>query len=161
MKKLICLLLALGMMTAAFSCGDNDEDAGDRKSAKSSVSDDENEEEEEETTKRSRRKKDEDASEPETEPETEEETTEPPTEPATVIDSWQDVYYNKLMEVIASSDYSSDWDGGTCFSLEDLDADGTPELFLSYDYSHPVEVYTCEGGELVYIGEAGEYGYVN
>lgn len=155
MKKLLCMISVLAMLTCAVSCGDEEDESSRKKSSKSSVSD--SDEPEEETTKRERKKKaPEEESEPETEEETEEETTEPETKPVPKTNNWQDVYSSVLYA------QSSD-DTSMMFSIQDIDGDGTPELIESPETGQGKKcaVYTCESNDLVIVGSVGDYGTVN
>ena len=152
MKKTICMLAALAMISCTVSCGNNDEE-GIQKPENPSVSNTDYSEGNTETVQSTENTSEEVTA--------ENETKEHQTETAPISENWKDIYYNKLMEVIASSDYVQSWYSGTEFSLEDIDADGTPELFIAYNNIDGVDVYTCDNNNIRSLGEIGNYGEIS
>lgn len=83
--------------------------------------------------------------------------------PRNISFEWQSLYEQKLNEFKSTDKFSETADNGTeesRFDLCDLNSDGTPELIISANNAHTTtcEVFTVSGGEVISIGEIGEYG---
>jgi hypothetical protein len=158
MKKLVCLALALGMMTAAFSCG-QDEDADT--SAKTSVSE---KDETEDTSAEETKEVSEEETEPETEEETEKETEKEPEETTGAAGSdgidvlpvyaqaMSHIYYAAEEPLsgydLSDPDYMISDDE---FAVFDVDKDGTDELIF-------LHTATCMAGMVGYVYGVDENG---
>lgn len=83
--------------------------------------------------------------------------------PRNITFEWQPLYEQKLNEFTSSDKFSETAANGTeesRFDLCDLNDDGTPELIISANNNHTTtcEVFTVSNGEVISIGEIGEYG---
>lgn len=83
--------------------------------------------------------------------------------PRNITFEWQPLYEQKLNEFKGTDKFSETAANGleeSRFDLCDLNSDGTPELIISANNDHTTtcEVFTVSGGEIISIGEIGEYG---
>lgn len=92
-------------------------------------------------------------------------SSEAPTEPEKVSPEsisfeWQAPYEAKLEEFRNSEQFNSNPDGGSAFEITDVTGDDTPELIISPsgDKASMCSIYTCEGGNIVSLGETGFFG---
>lgn len=83
--------------------------------------------------------------------------------PRNITFEWQSLYEQKLNEFKSTDKFSETAANGleeSRFDLCDLDSNGTPELIISANNDHKTmcEVFTLSGGEVISVGEIGEYG---
>lgn len=83
--------------------------------------------------------------------------------PRNITFEWQPLYEQKLNEFTGSDKFSETANNGleeSRFDLCDLNDDGTPELLISANNGHTTmcEIFTVSSGEIISIGEIGEYG---
>ena len=94
------------------------------------------------------------------------ETTEATTGEAANADDWKSCFTNKLL--ICEKDWQAEAETNLdesilpYFSIQDLDDDGTPELFISKGMAsqYGVDIYRFENNQLVELGSYGAYGTV-